>query len=123
MSSKAKHNLGCWIYGEIYRVRNDFLHGNPVNPKSLIVKRSGRNLFSYASILYRMALTGFLDLRPPTPTNPHEWSRERFDFHSNQGDIEEALLSVLVSDAVFRADRAARLSRVRMVARQAAREI
>jgi hypothetical protein len=121
-SSKAKRNLGCWIYGEIYRVRNDFLHGNPVNQKSLIVKRSGRNLFSYASILYRMALTGFLDLRPPTPTNPAEWSRERFDFHSNQGDIEEALLSVLVSDAAFRAERAARLSRVRMVARQAARE-
>ena len=117
-SSKTKRNLGCWIYGEIYRVRNDFLHGNPVNAKSLIVKRSGRNLFSYASILYRMALTGFLDLRPPIPTNPTEWSRARFDFHSNQ----EALLSVLVSDAAFRADRAARFARVRMTARRAARE-
>jgi hypothetical protein len=121
-SSKAKRNLGCWIYGEIYRARNDFLHGNAVSQKSLIVKRSGRNLFSYASILYRMALTGFLDLKPPTPKNPVEWSRERFDFHSNQGDIEEAILSVIVSDAAFRAERAARLSRVRMVARRAARE-
>jgi hypothetical protein len=121
-SSKTKRNLSCWIYGEIYRVRNDFLHGNPVNAKSLIVKRSGRNLFSYTSILYRMALTGFLDLRPPIPTNPTEWSRARFDFHSNQGDIEEALLSVLVSDAAFRADRAARFARVRMTARRAARE-
>jgi hypothetical protein len=121
-SSKTKRNLGCWIYGEIYHVRNDFLHGNPVDAKSLIVKRSGRNLFSYASILYRMALTGFLDLQPPAPTNPAEWSRARFDFHSNQGDIEEALLSVLISDAAFRAERAARLSRVRMVARLAVRE-
>jgi len=42
-SSKTKRNLACWIYGEIYRVRNDFLHGNPVNAKSLTVKRSGRN--------------------------------------------------------------------------------
>jgi len=121
-SSKTKRNLGCWIYGEIYRVRNDFLHGNPVDATSLMVKRSGRNLFSYAGILYRMALTGFLDLRPPVPANPSEWSRARFDFHSNQGDVEEALLSVLVSDAAFKAERAARLSRVRIVARQAARE-
>ncbi|QOZ75275.1 hypothetical protein XH83_07385 [Bradyrhizobium sp. CCBAU 53351] len=121
-SSKTKRNLGCWIYGEIYRVRNDFLHGNPVDEKSLIVKRSGRNLFSYASILYRMALTGFLDLKPPDPTTPSEWSRARFDFYSNQGDVEEALLSVLVSDAAFKAERAARLARVRMVSRRAIRE-
>jgi hypothetical protein len=39
-------------------------------------------------------------------TNPAEWSRARFDFYSNQGDIEEALLSVLTSDAEFRAERA-----------------
>jgi hypothetical protein len=122
-SSKAKLNLACWIYGEIYRVRNDFLHGNPVDANSLLVKRSRRNLFSYASILYRMALTGFLDLKPPVPANPAEWSRARFDFHSNQGDIEEALLSVLVSDAAFKAERNARFARVRMTARRAAREI
>lgn len=121
-SSKTKRNLGCWIYGEIYRVRNDFLHGNPVDEKSLLVKRSGRNLFSYASILYRMALTGFLDLKPPVTASPTEWSRARFDFHSNQGDIEEALLSVLVSHAAFKSERAARLARVRMLSRQAARE-
>jgi hypothetical protein len=120
-SSKAKRNLACWIYGEIYRIRNDFLHGNPVDQSSLIVKRSRRNLFSYAGILYRMALSGFLDLQPSL-SDPSQWSRERFDFHSNQGDMEEALLSVLVSPETFRAERAGRLSRVRMVARQAARE-
>jgi hypothetical protein len=120
-SSKTKRNLACWIYGEIYRVRNDFLHGNPVDEKSLAVKRSGRNLFSYASILYRMALSGFLDIKPPI-TNSVEWSRARLDFHSNQGDVEEALLSVLISDTAFKADRAARLSRVRMVSRQVSRE-
>jgi hypothetical protein len=72
--------------------------------------------------LYRMALTGFLDLRPPAPANPTEWSRERYDFHANQGDVEEALLSVLVSDAAFKAERAARLARVRVTARRAAAE-
>jgi hypothetical protein len=93
-NSKTKPNLGCWIYGEIYRVRNGFLHGNPVDQKSLIVKRSGRNLSSYASILYRMALTGFLDLKLPA-TNPAEWSRARFDFYSNQGDIEEGVACIV----------------------------
>jgi hypothetical protein len=73
-------------------------------------------------MLYRMALSGFLDLKPTAPTTPTDWSRERFDFHSNQGDLEEALLSVLVSDAAFRAERAERLSRVRMMARRAVRE-
>ncbi|MGT2436402.1 hypothetical protein ACU4GH_11440 [Bradyrhizobium betae] len=121
-SSKTKRNLGCWIYGEIYRVRNDFLHGNPVDEKSLIVKRSDRNLFSYASILYRMALTGFLDLKPPETTVPSDWSRARFDFYSNQGDVEEALSSVLVSDAAFKAEHAARQTRVRMISRRAVRE-
>jgi hypothetical protein len=121
-SSKAKRNLPCWMYGEIYRVRNDFLHGNPVDANSLIVRRSRRNLFSYAGMLYRMALSGFLDLKPTAPTTPPDWSREHFDFHSNQGDLEEALLSVLVSDAAFRAERAERLSRIRMVARRAVRE-
>ena len=25
--SQERRNLGCWIYGEIYRARNHFLHG------------------------------------------------------------------------------------------------
>lgn len=54
------HHCANPVYGEICRVRNHFLHGEPVSPQSLIVKRSKRNLFSYAPMLYRMLLTGFL---------------------------------------------------------------
>jgi hypothetical protein len=100
--SKDRGNLGCWIYGEIYRIRNDFLHGNPIDAKTLIVKRSKRNLFGYASLLYRMALTGFLKLPEPKIIPGVEWSRERYDLIANQGEIEEALLTVLVTDAQFR---------------------
>jgi hypothetical protein len=112
--SKSKRNLGCWIYGEIYRVRNDFLHGNAVDAKNLIVKRSKRNLFGYAPILYRMALTGFLKLPEPASIPGMEWSRERYNLVVNQGEIEEALLTVLISETRYRAERAALRARVTM---------
>jgi hypothetical protein len=118
-NSKARRNLGCWIYGEIYRVRNAFLHGNHVDSESFIVKRSKRNLFGYAPMLYRMALTGFLNLPKPSDFKGVEWSRERYDAIANQGDIEEALLTVLVTEAQYRAQKAALRARVRMVSRQA----
>src|SRR5216683_2644969 len=33
---------GCWLYGELYHARNDFLHGNPVEFDRLTIKTSGR---------------------------------------------------------------------------------
>ena len=54
--------LACWIYGELYKARNDFAHGNPVNANRLRLQ-SGRYLHYYAAPLYRMALTAFLNLR------------------------------------------------------------
>jgi hypothetical protein len=53
--------LACWIYGEIYQARNDFLHGNPITPKRLTIEKSGRVLSNYTAPLYRLALTGLLD--------------------------------------------------------------
>lgn len=55
--------LPCWMYGELYKARNDFLHGNPITGERLIVRPSQRSLFLYTAPLYRLALTGFLDLR------------------------------------------------------------
>ena len=117
--SQVRRNLGCWVYGEIYRVRNHFLHGEPVSPRSLIVQRSKRNLFSYAPMLYRMLLTGFLKLPEPASIASTEWSRERFDLIANQGDIEDAILTVLISEKQYRADREAKMARVRMRSRNA----
>ncbi|WP_154073297.1 hypothetical protein [Bradyrhizobium erythrophlei] len=101
-------------------MRNDFLHGNSVDANGLIVKRSKRNLFGYAPLLYRMALTGFLKLPEPASIPGADWSRERYDLIANQGDIEKALLTVLLTEAQFRADRAARLARVRITSRRTA---
>lgn len=58
----------CWLYGEIHRARNNFLHGNPVKPARLIVKRARRSVFQYAAPLYRMALAGFLPLTWSRPS-------------------------------------------------------
>jgi hypothetical protein len=52
-------SLPCYLYGEIYHARNDFLHGNPIGKNRLRVKSSGRSLFQYTPMLYRMAF-GFL---------------------------------------------------------------
>lgn len=93
-------------------MRNHVLHGEPVSPQSLIVKR-------YAPMLYRMLLTSFLKLPEPSSIKGAEWSRERFDLIANQGDIEEAILTVLVSEKQHRAERSVRLATARMRSRQA----
>jgi hypothetical protein len=62
MDRKKRRNLACWVYSLIYKARNDYLHGNPVNDDDLLVKDSKRFLLDYAPVLYRLALTGFLAL-------------------------------------------------------------
>ena len=90
--------LSCWIYGEMYRTRNDFLHGNPVSQNQLIVKSSNRNLFQYAAPLYRLALTEFLPLswyKPIPPlgngTELGKYVDDQRHFTAYQKTIEKAL--------------------------------
>jgi len=91
--------IACWLYGQIHRARCDFLHGEPVNPSSLLVTGSGRRLFSYPALLYRAALAAHLDLRwskplPSTndPSALEAFHREEFDFTTPQRLVERALL-------------------------------
>lgn len=57
-----RHPLPCWIYGKLYQARNNFLHGNPIPKNALSPKGTKNGLFWLAPCLYRLALTGFLDL-------------------------------------------------------------
>ena len=59
---KLRHPLPCWIYGKLYQARNHFLHGNSIPKKALSPKGTKNGLFWLAPSLYRLALTGFLDL-------------------------------------------------------------
>jgi hypothetical protein len=93
--------LACWIYGEIYHARNDFLHGNPITPKRLTYEKSGRVLSNYTAPLFRLALTGLLDLTWRKPWPPKEDAQafgkatsDRMDFKHYQADIEIAISTI-----------------------------
>jgi hypothetical protein len=94
--------LPCWVYGELHRARNDFLHGNPVQNDRLVTSRSKRRLLFYAPVLYRMALAAFLDLRwkERKPSKKNKVKRERYDtrqfkFQVYQRNMESALGSII----------------------------
>ena len=55
--------LPCWVYGKLYEARNDFLHGNPIGKKALTPRSGSNGLFWLSPLLYRLALTAFLDLK------------------------------------------------------------
>jgi hypothetical protein len=84
---RARRSLSCWLYGKLYRARNDFLHGNPISPRALYPSNSDVSLFWLAPSLYRLALTGFLGLSTPKIA-PGGSSKQPL----TQGIIERALL-------------------------------
>jgi hypothetical protein len=95
----APNSLPCWIYGELVRARNDFLHGNPVALDRLIVQSSGQTLHNFAAPLYRAALAAFLGLKkygPPAQSNEAiarsiAWG---VDINHDQSLVERALMRV-----------------------------
>jgi hypothetical protein len=108
-TTQAKEMLPCWIYGELYKARNDFLHGNPITGERLIVRPSQRSLFLYTAPLYRLALTGFLDLRfkgtVPSQNDAAAFAAyvtDTMDFRSYQSDIEAATSTILYTEEQYR---------------------
>lgn len=90
--------LACAIYSRIHTARNDYVHGNRVSDVQLSIEPSKRFLLHYAPVLYRMALTGFLDLRfKETAPNPkdkkayEDYAGRLFGFEKYQRDMESAL--------------------------------
>jgi hypothetical protein len=104
-------NLPSWLFGAINHARNDYLHGNPIDGHRLIVAPAKRPLHLYTSLLYRMALAAFVDLRhSPIPKRDEEtdyeyYRRDQFAFGSFQGDIEIALSSIMHTEEEFRSGR------------------
>ncbi|WP_242126916.1 hypothetical protein [Sphingobium sp. Sx8-8] len=98
-------SLACKLYALLYQVRNDFLHGNPVDNRTLLLKESGRFIGHFAPLLYRCALRNYLDLHyvPPAPLEDQQ-AREAaqlaaHDYEEPQFDVEQALLLARVSPA------------------------
>jgi len=95
-------SLPCWLYGELYHARNDFLHGNPISKHRLHVKASGRSLFQYPPMLYRMALSAFLqakiNIKVPDASRTKAYAKyvtKYFEVFSDQLDIEKGIRTVL----------------------------
>ena len=99
-ATAKRRMLAPWLYGELYKNRNAFLHGNPVTEGNLKARKSGEFLPRYAAPLFRMALTAFLDLRVkgriPSPSNPKAFAAfvmENSRYNRYQYSIERTLLN------------------------------
>lgn len=56
ITQRQQRNLSCWLYGELYHARCDFLHGNPVRKDRLNFKGE-IGPFWVTPCLYRLVLT------------------------------------------------------------------
>jgi hypothetical protein len=95
-------NLGGQIYGHLYKVRNDFLHGNRVDRETVKLEKCQRSVLFFAAPLFRLALTAYLNLRI-AETTADVTDQERF-----AGQVVDGLFfrqaQRLIEDAVLKAD-------------------
>jgi hypothetical protein len=101
--TKVKRTLASWLYQMLYKCRNDFIHGNPVERSNLVLETPQRSIFDYAAPLYRIALTSFLQLNFPSEMPSTDdtnalgaYISNCMSFESPQKDAEEALLTAML---------------------------
>lgn len=108
--AKDRQQLACWLYGELYKRRNDFLHGNPVTKNVLKLRKSKYLLNQYAAPLYRMALASFLslDFNSRDMSDVKMFSERTWNKHF-QTNYENALItSIQISTTPRRPERSSR---------------
>lgn len=110
-------NLAGEIYAHLNRVRNDFLHGNPVTDETLRLEKCRKTALRFAAPLFRLALTAVLDLRfsEALPDGADEQDRDR---HAVRGNMFHAP-QCLAEDAILNADEPPRQPRRQRDARHA----
>lgn len=103
--STRRTGLAGKLYAQLYQVRNHFLHGNPVDNRTLLLKESGRFIGHFAPLLYRCALRNYLDLRHVPAVPPEDQQAlnaaqlAAHDYEEPQYDVEQALLLARVRPA------------------------
>jgi hypothetical protein len=92
--------LATWICKRVYDLRNDFLHGNDVDGAALNL--NDKPVTDFAACLFRLVLTGFLDLHFNVPMPPSEnteavasFVSQRMWFNKFQRAYENALLKAI----------------------------
>jgi hypothetical protein len=92
----------AFVYDELYRARNAFMHGNSVDQRDVLFRRSRQYppLLVLAPLIYNIALRAYI--RSMFPVLDDEWIDERW---FALGKIEEALLAVRNGSAARRRPR------------------
>lgn len=93
-------NAAGTVYEVLYRVRNAFLHGNPVTAETLSMPHCGKHVLQFAAPLFRLALTAYLELKfPDAMPDPHEdpngagrYIADHMEFVGPQRLAEKAIL-------------------------------
>jgi hypothetical protein len=80
----------CDIYGKLYKLRNDFIHGNPIEEGELNPGGGRPSIFWIAPCLYRLALTAFLNMPKPDLSECKDFAD--YKVQGTQGEIEDAIL-------------------------------
>jgi hypothetical protein len=88
--------LATWLCRKVYNLRNDFLHGNDVEASALTFNE--RPVSDFAACLFRLAVTGFLDLHFNVPLAGDAEAlgavtSQRTRFNGFQRAYEDALLA------------------------------
>ena len=91
-----------WLYQHIYPLRNDFLHGNRIEPSKMTIGNKGYPVIDFAACLYRMALAAMLDMKYVDPDSENTDSSymaylvsKRRRFNDFQHKFERTLLMAL----------------------------
>jgi hypothetical protein len=102
----SDRTLAGWLYHRLFKLRNDYLHGNPVDARGFDME-NGTSILHVPAALYRMALT--TRVPPEDPIN-HEDVRENrrtqaeySRFYKStmfQNDCEDCLLRAVDPDAL-----------------------
>jgi hypothetical protein len=94
------------LYVKMHGLRNDFLHGNPVEPEKFRLD-NGTWILSYPAAIFRMALSIMLsdpDEVTPEQVNTHEKTLDEYRQHlsatSYRIDCEECLLNAVKPQSV-----------------------
>jgi hypothetical protein len=90
-STVFRVTFAAYLYDELYRARNAFLHGNPVTRRDLRVRRqrNGKMLAAIAPVLYNVGLRAYT--KSMFSMSQEE---ELADFLFGEGEIRDALLTI-----------------------------
>ncbi len=102
----SDRTLAEWLYHRLFKLRNDYLHGNPVEARGFEME-NGTSILHVPAALYRMALTTKVPPEDPiTDEDVNEKRRTHAEYRRFykstmfQNDCEDCLLRAVDPDAL-----------------------